>query len=86
MINKMANRDRLLKCLKACVVVEVVGFVLHTVGFATPYWRALHFKYSEDVVGSVDILIQGFDEGLWRKCVNGICSDVSVVGRGTYGT
>ncbi|XP_062596266.1 uncharacterized protein LOC134257692 [Saccostrea cucullata] len=63
------------------LVLEVTGFLLHLLGFCTPYWRSLHFKYTEDVIKDIDIVIQGFDEGIWRRCVNGICSDINIVGR-----
>lgn len=64
------------------LLLELSGFLLHLVGFCTPYWRSLHFKYTEDVIQDIDIVIQGFDEGIWRRCVNGICSEINVVGRG----
>eukprot|EP00105_Crassostrea_gigas_P000645 XP_011412539.1 PREDICTED: uncharacterized protein LOC105317561 isoform X1 [Crassostrea gigas] len=63
------------------LILELSGFLLHLVGFCTPYWRSLHFKYTEDVIQDIDIVIQGFDEGIWRRCVNGICSEINVVGR-----
>lgn len=66
------------------LVLELVGFFLHLVGFCTPYWRSLHFKYSEDIIEDIDIVIQGFDEGIWRRCVNGICSEINIVGRGKF--
>ena len=66
------------------LMLELSGFLLHLIGFSTPYWRSLHFKYTEDVIKDIDIVIQGFDEGIWRRCVNGICSDINIVGRGDY--
>ncbi|XP_078333847.1 uncharacterized protein LOC111110172 [Crassostrea virginica] len=63
------------------LMLELSGFLLHLIGFSTPYWRSLHFKYTEDVIKDIDIVIQGFDEGIWRRCVNGICSDINIVGR-----
>ena len=84
MITNMALEDKQGKCMAVCLVLEILGFVLHTIGYATPYWRTAHFKYGSDTQGSMDFLIQGFDEGLWRRCVNGICSGINIAGRGYF--
>lgn len=79
---KMADINKSDLFVRLYLILELSGFLLHLVGFCTPYWRSLHFKYTEDVIQDIDIVIQGFDEGIWRRCVNGICSEINVVGRG----
>jgi len=83
----MANFLELSVLVKVSSIIEVVAFVLHIIGFASPYWRSLHFKdylKFDDEGNRLDspIVIQGFDEGLWRRCVNSICADLDVAGRG----
>ncbi|CAG2210028.1 POMP [Mytilus edulis] len=52
---------------------------------STPYWRAIHFEYVAESRNEVGLLIQGFDEGLWRRCINSICADIDLAGRGMKG-
>lgn len=72
---------------KVCMVIEIVAFIFTVLGFSTPYWRALHFeeyRHYDDKGGRLEslVVIQGFDEGLWRRCVNSICANINVAGRG----
>ncbi|OWF38891.1 uncharacterized protein LOC110465781 [Mizuhopecten yessoensis] len=72
--------------IKVAAVLEVIAFVINVVAFSTPYWRAVHFeefRLSDDEGTRLEsaIAIQGFDEGLWRRCINSICADLDVAGR-----
>ncbi|KAJ8319675.1 hypothetical protein KUTeg_002770 [Tegillarca granosa] len=61
-------------------ILAIFGFILHLIGFATPFWRVLPFRWKGLNDEDEDNLL-GFDEGLWRKCANGLCSSVEVAGR-----
>ncbi|XP_060074925.1 uncharacterized protein LOC132554621 [Ylistrum balloti] len=74
------------RLVKIAAILEVAAFVINVIAFSTPYWRSVHFEEFRlyDDQGTrleTAIAIQGFDEGLWRRCINSICADIDVAGR-----
>ena len=78
----MADLVNFQTSLKISLIFQICGFLILVVGFSTPYWRAIHFEYKEESKSEIGLLIQGFDEGLWRRCINSICADIDIAGRG----
>lgn len=72
--------------IKIATLLEVIAFVFNVIAFSTPFWRSVHFetfRLYDDQGTRLEsaIAIQGFDEGLWRSCINSICADIDVAGR-----
>lgn len=78
----MADFDKIRNYVKISLICQICGFLILVIGFSTPYWRAIHFEYVEESKTEVGLLIQGFDEGLWRRCINSVCAEIDVAGRG----
>ncbi|XP_071144147.1 uncharacterized protein [Mytilus edulis] len=79
--NKMADHEKVQSFVKISLIFQICGFLILVIGLSTPYWRAIHFEYVAESRNEVGLLIQGFDEGLWRRCINSICADIDLAGR-----
>ncbi|CAC5373820.1 unnamed protein product [Mytilus coruscus] len=77
----MADHEKIQSFVKLSLIFQVCGFLILVIGLSTPYWRAIHFEYVAESRNEVGLLIQGFDEGLWRRCINSICADIDLAGR-----